>query len=87
MKILPCKQEVTYADLVEDIVCQLVDKPDCVTVCEMSDLAIWLRLRIEVSTGDKGKVIGRHGAVVNSIRMLLSAMSHGNSIKLDVEEA
>ena len=58
--------------LLEDIVKAIVDKPDEVKVnVNESDNTIVYELN--VGEGDLGKVIGKKGKNVNSIRTLLSA--------------
>tara|TARA_B100000700_G_C14257853_1_gene495649 strand:- start:177 stop:410 length:234 start_codon:yes stop_codon:yes gene_type:complete len=58
--------------LLEDIVKSIVDKPDEVKVnVNESDNTIVYELN--VGEGDIGKVIGKKGKNVNSIRTLLSA--------------
>jgi len=61
-------------EFVEFIVKHLVDKPDEVVVTEVKgERTIVYELR--VGDGDLGKVIGKHGQTVKSIRMLLGAAS------------
>ena len=58
--------------LLEDIVKSLVDKPDEVkiNINESDNTRIY---ELSVGEGDLGKVIGKKGKNVNSIRTLLSA--------------
>jgi predicted RNA-binding protein YlqC (UPF0109 family) len=59
-------------ELVEFIVKKLVDKPDSVSVTEISgEQATIVELR--VATEDLGKVIGKEGRTARAIRTLLHA--------------
>ena len=59
---------------IELIVRELVDKPDEVHVNEIGgQMSSVFELR--VGEGDLGKVIGKHGQTVRSIRMIVAAVS------------
>ena len=61
-------------DLVEYVVKRLVDKPDEVSVSEISgEQATIVELR--VASEDLGKVIGKEGKTARSIRTLLHAIA------------
>ena len=61
-------------EFIEYIVKHLVDKPDEVQVNEIhGEGTVVCELR--VGEGDLGKVIGKHGQTVRSIRMLVAAAS------------
>jgi predicted RNA-binding protein YlqC (UPF0109 family) len=62
----------SLTSLVELIARSLVDHPDRVRVEETERDGRTL-LRLEVSLDDRGKIIGRNGRTVRSIRSLLSA--------------
>lgn len=57
--------------LVETIIKSLVDKPEevSVTVSETDSSSV---LEIRAHEGDYGKIIGRKGRIINSIRLLLA---------------
>ncbi|MEE9166507.1 MAG: KH domain-containing protein [Candidatus Neomarinimicrobiota bacterium] len=60
--------------LIGDIVKDLVDKPDEVTVTPVeSERTVIYELR--VGDGDLGKVIGKHGRTAQAIRTIISAIS------------
>ena len=59
-------------DLLVDIVKSIVDKPDEVSI-EINESENTLIYELRVGDGDVGKVIGKHGKNVGSIRTLLSA--------------
>ena len=58
--------------LLEDIVKSIVDKPDEVKV-NINESENTIVYELNVGEGDLGKVIGKKGRNVNSIRTLLSA--------------
>ena len=58
--------------LLEDIVKAIVDKPDDVKV-NVNESENTVVYELNVGEGDLGKVIGKKGRNVNSIRTLLSA--------------
>ena len=58
--------------LLEDIVKSLVDKPDEVEI-NINESENTIVYELNVGEGDLGKVIGKKGKNVNSIRTLLSA--------------
>ncbi|MBI45423.1 MAG: RNA-binding protein [Candidatus Marinimicrobia bacterium] len=58
--------------LLEDIVKSIVDKPDEVQV-NVNESENTIVYELNVGDGDLGKVIGKKGKNVNSIRTLLSA--------------
>ena len=58
--------------LLEDIVKAIVDKPDEVKV-DINESENTVIYELSVGEGDLGKVIGKKGRNVNSIRTLLSA--------------
>ena len=58
--------------LLEDIVKSIVDKPDEVQV-NVNESENTIVYELNVGEGDLGKVIGKKGKNVNSIRTLLSA--------------
>ena len=75
----------SFTDLVEYIVKSLVDEPDQVTVEEVDDRGSTI-VEISVAEGDMGRVIGKGGVVVNSIRTLVqvSAAKQGKRVSLEI---
>ena len=59
-------------NLLEDIVKSIVDKPDEVRV-DINESENTIVYELNVGEGDLGKVIGKKGRNVNSIRTLLTA--------------
>jgi uncharacterized protein len=74
-----------FKELVEYIVTSLVDNPDQVTVNE-TDQRDTIVLEISVASSDMGRVIGKGGKVVNSIRTLVQVLAakQGKRISLEV---
>ena len=65
----------------------LVDDPDAVTVTETSDEEGKV-LELRVAEGDMGKVIGRHGRIAKSIRLVMkaAAAADGKKVTVDIVE-
>ncbi len=59
-------------DLVEHIVCSLVDDPEAVEVTDVAD-EIGSVLEVRVAQPDLGKVIGKRGNTARAIRTVLAA--------------
>ena len=72
-------------ELVEFIVKTIVSNPDQVKVTQEDEDGRTI-LRLEVAPEDKGMVIGRHGRVVESIRVLLrvAAVKQGARANLEI---
>jgi hypothetical protein len=75
-------------ELVEYIVKSLVDNPDEVRVNAFEDRSE-TTLELSVAADDMGRVIGKNGRVINSIRSLVqvSAAKEGKRVNLEVLEA
>jgi hypothetical protein len=75
-------------ELVEFIVQSLVDHPDQVQVREIEDNATTL-LELTVADTDMGRVIGRSGRVINSIRAILQVLAakQGRRVSLELLES
>ena len=74
-------------ELVEYIVKSIVSYPDHVEVLEEDAGEGDIRLNLTVHPDDMGKVIGRQGRVVQSIRTVLRvlAVKHDVRVSLDVD--
>jgi uncharacterized protein len=74
-----------YHELAEYLVKGLVDYPDQVDI-ETNEERGQVVIQIRVAEGDAGRVIGKQGRVINSIRTLLEAHadSRGERISLDI---
>ena len=74
-------------ELVEYIARSIASEPDEVVVYEEYDEEDdRVVLRLEVAPDDKGKLIGRQGRVVQSIRVLLriAAVKQGTRVTLEI---
>jgi len=74
-------------ELVEFIVKSLVDQPDDVQVVEVQSGRSTI-LELSVARKDMGRVIGKGGRIINSIRRLLQvvASKQGKQISLELIE-
>ena len=73
-----------YKDLVDYIVKSIVDNPDSVHITETVHESS-VTLEVQVADGDMGRVIGRGGSVVNSIRSLLQVLAAKNGVRVSLE--
>jgi predicted RNA-binding protein YlqC (UPF0109 family) len=69
-------------DLVTSIVKSLVDKPENV---EGRWLEAEKTVEVNVLPGDRGKVIGKRGKTIDSLRILVSAAFAGPDERIDVK--
>ena len=74
-------------ELVEYIVASLVDNPDEVAVAEVDNGSETV-LELTVNGSDMGRVIGKNGRVINSIRTLVqvSAAKQGKQVTVELVE-
>ena len=77
-----------YAGLVDCIVRRLVLQPDAVRVSEVRNSSGAVLVTIETAPEDIGRVIGKRGATINSIRLVTKAAAtkSGDKVDVDVEE-
>lgn len=71
-------------ELVEYIVKSLVDDPDAVQVTEYNDRST-TTLELSVAAADMGRVIGKNGRVINSIRDLLQVLAEKEGLQASLE--
>lgn len=73
------------ADLVELIVCGLVDDVDAVTL-DVTDGADGTLIEVSCDEADAGKVIGRRGRTIKAIRTIARALGQrvGTSVEVEV---
>ena len=78
---------VNYKELVEFIVKYLVTQPDAVSV-ESGEEENGTKVMIRVAHEDVGRIIGKRGATINSIRILAKAASvkDGEKVAVDIVE-
>lgn len=72
------------ADLVEYLVCSIVDDSDGVSL-EVIDGADSSTIEVTVAEGDVAKVIGRHGRTIKAIRTLARALAARLDTSVEVE--
>lgn len=72
------------ADLVEYLVCSIVDDADGVSL-EVIDGADSSTIEVTVAEGDVAKVIGRHGRTIKAIRALARALAARLDTSVEVE--
>lgn len=72
------------ADLVEYLVCNIVDDADGVSL-EVIDGAHSSTIEVTVAEGDVSKVIGRHGRTIKAIRTLARALAARLDTSVEVE--
>ncbi|MDO4219114.1 MAG: KH domain-containing protein [Synergistaceae bacterium] len=78
-----------YVELVEFIAKSLVTKPEAVVVEATKDEDTgFVRVLISADSEDTGRIIGKKGATINSIRHVAKAASikSGERIDVDVKE-
>lgn len=75
-------------DLVAFIVQSIVDQPDEVNVVEVRDRALTV-IELSVAGPDMGRVIGKSGRVIDSIRTLVQvrAAKEGRRVEVELLEA
>ena len=74
-----------YKELVELIVRRLVTKPEEVTVEQQTSEGGAVLVKIRVARDDTGRVIGKRGATINSLRHIVKAASIKVGEKIDVD--
>lgn len=77
-----------YKDLLEYIVKNLVTSPEQVEITEVQNDSR-LVLKVKVSKADMGRVIGKEGRIIRSIREIIYAyaMKDSKKVSVDIEEA
>ena len=79
------EQGQDLAGLVESIVTPLVEHEDDLIITSHVDDMGSIVIEIEVNEEDAGKVIGRQGRVIKSIRTLARAAASRNGTHVEVE--
>lgn len=72
------------ADLIEEIVCALVDDTDSVEVKETENGTV-VRFDIFVAQKDRGRVIGKAGATIAAIRWIVNGITARSGKKAVIE--
>lgn len=71
-------------ELVEFIVKGLVDQPDAVEVRAIEGEQTFV-LEVKVSPDDVGKIIGKHGRIVNALRTVVRAAAVRTGKRVTIE--
>lgn len=71
-------------ELLTQIIKQIVDKPDEVTVNEVQGERS-IVLEIKVADEDVGKVIGREGRIINALRQIIKAAAGKRNKRINIE--
>ncbi len=71
-------------ELLTQIIKQIVDKPDDVTVNEVQGERS-IVLEIKVADEDVGKVIGREGRIINALRQIIKAAAGKRNKRINIE--
>ena len=77
---------VDLKQLLVDLARAIVDQPDAVSVSEETE-GNEIVLHLHVAEGDMGKVIGRHGKIARSIRLVMksAATSVGKHVTVEID--
>jgi len=72
-------------ELLEVLVCALVDNPDEVEIIDEGVRRDTVYLKVRVSPRDVGKVIGKHGKIANSIRTVVNHAAARQNLRAVVD--
>lgn len=77
-----------YSSLVEHIVKGLVTHPEEVSIETATDTRGVTKVTIRTAPDDIGRIIGKRGATINSIRLIVkaSAVKSGDRLDVDIED-
>lgn len=71
-------------DFVTYIVKQIVDNPQAVVITENLDQPGFVDLQITVDPNDMGKVIGKEGKIIKSLRDLVRIMATKQQVRFNL---
>ena len=71
-------------EFVEYIVRSLVSDQEHVTV-DVNEIGATVAVRVKVAQEDMGRIIGRRGRTVNSIRSLLRVLGSARGVRVDLD--
>lgn len=76
-----------YKDLIEYLVKSLVDNKDAVVITETEDDGKTV-ITVKVESADMGRIIGKDGRIIKSIREIVRAYSakNGHKVVVNIEE-
>ncbi len=72
-------------DVVQVLVCALVDDPDAVHVSQRQNRPGLVNIRVNVAPSDVGKVIGRGGRIAAAIRTVANAAAARENLRAIVD--
>lgn len=73
------------AELLREVVTAMVDEPDRVEVSDLrGEGADYVVLTLRTAPGDVGKVIGKGGRVVNSLRTVLHSVGRQSGLRVEL---
>lgn len=74
-------------DLLEDFICAIVSAPGEVFI-ERVESDATLIYTIDVIREDRGKIIGKNGSIINSLKTIFRALGckHGKKVHLEIRE-
>ncbi len=77
-----------YAELLQTIIMQLVDSEDIEIVSEFDEEGATGNLIIKVPESEKGRIIGKSGRTIQSLRSVFGAIGakNGHRIFVDLEK-
>ncbi|MDD3999884.1 MAG: KH domain-containing protein [Bacilli bacterium] len=80
-------KEINYEKLVSDLVYPLVLHPEDMVVKTFSEEDNVITIQIIVNADDVGRIIGKKGRVINSVRTIAYACAarHGKRIEVSVD--
>ena len=86
--LCPLWQKKSMKEALEKIIRGLAGDPDAVEVAEDSDGGKNVRLSVRVAADDYGRIIGREGRTIKSIRSILyfAGLKQGKRFQLDLIE-
>lgn len=80
---LPYQKTKTYEELIEDILLQIVEHQEDLSVEQVGN-AEDLRFTIKANKEDRGSIIGRRGSTIGALHKLLSTMNRGKLVHIDL---
>jgi predicted RNA-binding protein YlqC (UPF0109 family) len=72
-------------EVVDVLVCALVDNPEAVEVEEMSQHGNTVHIEVRVAPGDIGKVIGKQGRIANAIRTVANTAAARQNLRAIID--
>jgi len=75
---------MTMVELVTEILKAIVDNPDAVQVTEVEGERASI-IEVKVAPDDVGKVIGREGRIINSLRQIVRAAAGKANKRITIE--